>query len=77
MGAYLIWYPDVPILTLVFFFPINIQARWLLVFWFISQFFIGPDQGVAWGAHVGGFVFGVVAALLLRQDRRGTYRLAG
>ncbi|HEY2330397.1 MAG TPA: rhomboid family intramembrane serine protease [Acidimicrobiales bacterium] len=77
MGAYLIWYPDVPILTLVFVVPINIRARWLLIFWFLSQFFIGPDQGVAWGAHVGGFVFGVVAALLLRQDRRDTYRLAG
>ena len=67
MGAYLILFPNVPIKTLVIFFFItfiNIRAKWLLGFWFLSQFLIQPDSGVAWMAHVGGFAFGVAAGLL-------------
>jgi membrane associated rhomboid family serine protease len=40
----------------------------VLGFWFASQFFIGVQQvdgGVAWMAHVGGFVFGVIAIYIL------------
>jgi membrane associated rhomboid family serine protease len=70
MGAYLIWYPKAPILALVFIFPIHIRARWLLLFWFVSQFFVDPNSGVAWAAHVGGFVFGMLTALVLRGPRR-------
>jgi membrane associated rhomboid family serine protease len=64
MGAYLIWYPNAPVLTWVFFFPARVRAKWLLLFWFVSQFFVNPNEGVAWGAHVGGFVFGALFALL-------------
>jgi membrane associated rhomboid family serine protease len=76
MGAYLVWYPTARIRTVVIFFLITIvqvQARWLLLFWFVLQFFTGNDSGVAWMAHVGGFAFGVVAGLLIgpgRQARR-------
>ena len=69
MGAYLVWFPNAPILTLFFFILIwfrRVAAKWLLAFWLLSQFFIGPDDGVAWVAHVGGFVFGAVVGLLLR-----------
>lgn len=68
MGAYMVWFPRAPILTLVSIFPMHIQARWLLGFWFVSQFFINPNEGVAWAAHVGGFVFGVLAALVVRRS---------
>lgn len=58
MGAYLVWFPRAPVLTLVFlgFFVtmIGVQAKWLLRFWFVSQFFTNPNSGVAWAAHVGG-----------------------
>jgi len=64
MGAYLIWYPNAPVLTWIFFFVARIRAKWLLIFWFLSQFFVNPNEGVAWGAHVGGFVFGALLALL-------------
>ena len=67
MGAYLVLFPNVPIRTIVMFFFItfiDIRAKWLLGFWFLSQFFIQPDSGVAWMAHVGGFAFGVAAGLL-------------
>jgi membrane associated rhomboid family serine protease len=44
--------------------PVRVRAKWLLLFWFGSQFFLDPNQGVAWGAHVGGFVAGVLVALV-------------
>ncbi len=72
MGAYLVLYPRVYIRTLIIFFFIMfrpIEARWLLGFWFVSQFFVNPNSGVAWAAHVGGFVFGVVVGLLWRPRR--------
>ncbi|MGH9246048.1 MAG: rhomboid family intramembrane serine protease [Acidimicrobiales bacterium] len=71
MGAYLVWFPRARILTLVFMFLlVEVQAMWVLGFWFVSQFFIAPDSGVAWMAHVGGFVFGVAIGLLVRRSVR-------
>lgn len=71
MGAYLVWHPNARIKTLIFFFFIlfrDISAKWLLIIWFVLQFqdAFNPNSGVAWGAHVGGFAFGVVVALALR-----------
>jgi membrane associated rhomboid family serine protease len=71
MGAYLVWFPNAPVRTVIIFFLItliNIRAKWLLGFWFVSQFFVSPDAGVAWAAHVGGFVFGVVIGLIVRAS---------
>ncbi len=68
MGAYFVLYPNAPILTLILFFiPFirRISAKWLLGFWFVSQFLLA-QPGVAWAAHVGGFLFGVLAGLLWR-----------
>ena len=72
MGAYLVWFPNAPILTIIPFFIFffrELAAKWLLGFWFVSQFFINPNEGVAWAAHVGGFVFGVLVALVVRAAR--------
>ncbi|MGC1513157.1 MAG: rhomboid family intramembrane serine protease [Acidimicrobiales bacterium] len=69
MGAYLVWYPNAPVLTafvFLFIFLREIAAKWLLAFWFVSQFFVNPNEGVAWAAHVGGFIFGAAIALLAR-----------
>jgi membrane associated rhomboid family serine protease len=79
MGANHVWLPRAPILTfLPPFFVFDITARWLLLFWFVLQFFTGPDTGVAWAAHVGGFVFGAVIGVGLlphvRRARRGRLR---
>jgi membrane associated rhomboid family serine protease len=76
MGAYLVLFPNAPIRSLFIFFFIlyrEISAKWLLGFWFISQFFISPGSGVAWVAHVGGFVFGALVALLFRQRLRARH----
>jgi membrane associated rhomboid family serine protease len=75
MGAYLVLFPRVQIRTLFFVVFLvlfrDIQARWLLGFWFVSQFFINPNEGVAWAAHVGGFVFGVLVGLVWRARGGG------
>ncbi len=68
MGAYLVLFPnrrirapDIPVVSVIG----TISAKWILGFWFILQFFSNPAEGVAWVAHVGGFVFGALAALVL------------
>jgi membrane associated rhomboid family serine protease len=74
MGAYLILYPRERILTLAFIFLIPIPAVFILVYWFLLQFLSGVSSigavatgGVAWWAHVGGFLLGALIALLARQ----------
>ena len=73
MGAYLVLFPNVRIFSVVFLILVffrDIAAKWLLGFWFVSQFFTNPNEGVAWVAHVGGFAFGALVALLLRDRLR-------
>ena len=69
MGAYLLLYPGARILTLIpiFFIPyfIEIPAFFFLGIWFLIQFISAagtPAQGggIAWWAHIGGFVFGMI-----------------
>ena len=72
MGAYLVWFPWARVRTVILlaFIPIwpRIPAIALLIVWFVSQFYIGDDAGIAWVAHVAGFVFGVVAGIIARTD---------
>jgi membrane associated rhomboid family serine protease len=73
MGAYLVLFPNVRIRTLFLFLLIlirDVRAKWLLGFWFVFQFFTNPSAGVAWVAHVGGFAFGALVALLLGSRLR-------
>jgi hypothetical protein len=69
MGAYLILHPHSRILTLIpiIFIPwfVEIPAYFFLGFWFVLQFINaagshGNIGGIAWWAHIGGFVFGIV-----------------
>ena len=79
MGAYLIWFPRARILSVVlplFFFPFYLPAAVVLLFWFVTQFFTDPNNGVAWVAHVGGFAFGALVAFGLRGTRGPTSRYA-
>jgi membrane associated rhomboid family serine protease len=82
LGAYIVLYPASRILTLLGWFPIRIPAWIFLGGWFLYQFFEGnyglvhPDStggsGVAFFAHVGGFVFGVLVAIVLTRAGRIT-----
>jgi membrane associated rhomboid family serine protease len=74
MGAYVVLFPNVKIRSLIIITIIplfrDISAKWWLGFWFITQFFTNPAEGVAWVAHVGGFLLGALVALLLRDRLR-------
>lgn len=83
LGAYLVFFPTSRILTLVplliIFFLARIPAFVFIGLWFIVQFLSGVNSlastksgGVAWWAHVGGFLLGVIFALLLKPSRRAT-----
>jgi len=74
MGAYFILHPKARILTLIpiFFIPyfIEIPAAFFLGVWFILQFLNaagshGAIGGIAWWAHIGGFIFGMIFLKLL------------
>jgi len=68
MGAYFILFPRVKVWVVLFFFPLKIRAIWYLLIWIGMQFLIMLDDksNVAWLAHVGGFIGGMVLALLLK-----------
>jgi membrane associated rhomboid family serine protease len=82
MGAFLITFPHDRIRTIIFlgwFITISfIPAIFLVGFWFVIQLFSGfgsvlhkQSGGVAYIAHIGGFVFGMVVARLFEpRDRR-------
>ena len=74
MGAYFILYPRSKILTLIpiFFIPyfLEIPAYFFLGLWFILQFISAAGShaeagGVAWWAHIGGFIFGMLCLKVL------------
>ena len=66
MGAYFVWYPAARVLTLLGWFLLELPAAVVLGIWFLLQFATNPNEGVAWLAHVGGFVSGAALALALR-----------
>ncbi len=67
MGAYVVWWPRARVQTLIFFFlSLRLPAALVLLAWFTLQFFTGGESGVAWVAHVAGFIFGALVATVLR-----------
>ena len=65
MGAYLLLFPSARIRTLVFIFilvtTVDVPAAVFLAVWFAFQFlYAGGGAGIAWLAHVGGFILGMV-----------------
>jgi membrane associated rhomboid family serine protease len=80
MGAFLVTYPRDQIRTLLFIFVFArirfIPAALLIGFWFLTQLFhagaVAQVQtgGVAYLAHIGGFIFGASTARLFEDSRR-------
>ncbi|MDP9144976.1 MAG: rhomboid family intramembrane serine protease [Actinomycetota bacterium] len=66
MGSYAVLFPTHRVLSFVGWFLVPVPAVVFLIFWFVAQFLVSGG-GVAWEAHVGGFVFGAAVALLLRS----------
>ena len=84
LGAYLVLFPRARILSLVpiffIFTLIEIPAIIFLLFWFASQLFSGflslggaSGSGVAWWAHIGGFLFGLLSMFVFARRRRVRY----
>lgn len=78
LGAYLLFFPGSRIKVLIFFITsMNVSAFVFLGLWFIQQLFAGlgstsdlarqAESGVAWWAHIGGFVFGLVAGIYFKK----------
>jgi len=77
LGAYMVLFPRAHVLVLVplgFFFPVmRLPALLVLGFWFVLQFFQGglmapgEEGGVAYWAHIGGFVTGIVLIFLFHR----------
>jgi membrane associated rhomboid family serine protease len=88
LGAYIVFFPSSQISTLITLFILWFRARIpALVFiglWFLMQFLSGVGSlgttgaaasgGVAWWAHVGGFLLGVLIALIMSLTTRGAAR---
>ncbi|MEE8446382.1 MAG: rhomboid family intramembrane serine protease [Gemmatimonadota bacterium] len=81
MGAYMVLYPRVRVLTLVFFYLVYLPAWLMLGYWFLIQFLSGTvadgGAGVAFWAHVGGFFAGVLLVKAFERKRLVEAKLAG
>lgn len=91
LGAYFLCFPrarvDILIFIFIFIQIITVPAAFVLLFWLILQLFNGAlslgagtdiSGGVAWWAHIGGFLCGVVLVRLLprrRRSRQTAYRV--
>ena len=83
LGAYLVMFPRARIVTLIpifFIFDIiDISAILFIGFWFLIQFFSGMQSvshglsgGIAWWAHVGGFIAGILMVPIFGRRRYAT-----
>jgi membrane associated rhomboid family serine protease len=84
LGAYLILYPRSRIASIVpifiIFTLVEIPAFVYLIFWFVSQLYSGlfavqggGGSGIAWWAHIGGFIFGVLMVSFFAGKKRTAY----
>ncbi|HSW35574.1 MAG TPA: rhomboid family intramembrane serine protease [Candidatus Limnocylindrales bacterium] len=74
LGAYLLLFPRARVLTFIppfFFFIFWLPAPIYLGYWVVLQFIYAmiEVQGVAWWAHIGGFLLGMVLVLIVRPKR--------
>jgi membrane associated rhomboid family serine protease len=77
LGAYIILFPKAQILTILFYVILPLPAILFLGFWFAMQFLLGIYDmagGVAYFAHIGGFVTGVILALVFGLKRKKALR---
>jgi membrane associated rhomboid family serine protease len=73
LGGYLMLFPRAKIKTLIFIFIfftfVDLPAMLLLTVWFLIQVLYLHTDGVAWFAHIGGFLFGLITIRLFTLGR--------
>jgi rhomboid family protein len=76
MGAYMVLFPRSRVLTLVFIFVVQVPAVIILGWWFVLQFLGGLETlgmrsagGVAFWAHIGGFLIGILLVSVSKKRR--------
>jgi membrane associated rhomboid family serine protease len=86
LGAYMISFPRARVLVVIPLFIIwqliELPAIFVLGFWFLIQFFNGAaaissiegGAGIAWWAHIGGFVLGIILIKIFPKPHRRYYR---
>lgn len=76
MGTYLVLFPKsrIKLFFIIFFSRFELPAVIFLGFWFVQQLFNGmgtinveQSGGVAWWAHIGGFVYGLLAGFIIKS----------
>lgn len=76
LGAYLLLYPHARVLVVIplglFLYTTRLPASWVLAFWFVLQIIssavsASEQGGVAFGAHIGGFVAGIALIPLFKH----------
>jgi len=74
MGAYLIFYPKARMSVLLIYRIVRVNASLYLIMWFVFQLMFAftayssnAATGIAWFAHIGGFVFGVLVAYQMKR----------
>jgi membrane associated rhomboid family serine protease len=80
LGAYIVIFPHARVMALIpifFIFQLTELSAWIVLgFWFVLQAISGVGSlggdvgGVAWWAHIGGFAFGALIALLFYRRRQ-------
>jgi membrane associated rhomboid family serine protease len=71
LGAYFVLFPAARVITLVFIWVVPVPAAIILGLWFMMQVLnIGLGGGVAWFAHIGGFLVGIWLVLVFAKRRR-------
>lgn len=85
MGAYLVMFPAsrIRVLILILFTTAYVPAILFLGIWIVQQTIsgigslnvgLGPESNVAWWAHIGGFVFGIIVGMIARKSHGHRYR---
>ena len=74
LGGYVLTFPHARVTALIpipLLWPTAALPAWIFLgIWFVSQFFIGAGSGIAWMAHVGGFLAGIAVVRLLSPPLR-------
>ncbi len=81
LGGYFLLYPRARVTTLVFFFIVELPAAFVLLYWIVIQVAAGvsgylsttADGGVAYFAHIGGFITGLVAIKFFTLGKKKVY----